>query len=309
MKCFVVFLTLLIVIVWLGSSMVVAQQVNFWQQLDSSFLNVQDFLFYPNGDIFAACGDGSEIAIPFRGILRSSDNGQTWTNMFAQNVRKLALNQKNGDLYAATFHRLFRSSDSGITWIELVTPPGVRDRDGRPWWPIVDMVIDSSGHLFLGVLKNRIGARIYTSIDNGNTWLDDFKVYAIRSLSDMLFHPDGKVYLGTNRGIHYSLRKSSGDKTVFRSLSRPGFRHPRDCFALGVNSKGDIFALVQGNRLIRYQYAVRKFQQIPLPISLSFPTGGRHWYVLHIDPNDNIYVQMVEGEEFKIYRTADFGVT
>ncbi|MBK8708778.1 MAG: hypothetical protein IPN30_09860 [Flavobacteriales bacterium] len=87
-------------------------------------------------------------------IHRSSDNGDTWVELFvaAGNVRSFAF-QGDDDIYAGTiFTGLYRSTDNGANWTLLPALPGTNGS--------LDLVVNAAGTVFTtpldeGVLRCR----------------------------------------------------------------------------------------------------------------------------------------------------------
>ncbi|MCI0613346.1 T9SS type A sorting domain-containing protein, partial [bacterium] len=96
-----------------------------------------------NGYIFAATFGA--------GIIRSTDNGDTWTEVnngiTSGNIRTLAINS-NGDVFAGTYLAVFYSQDEGENWIEINT--GLTNRD------VYVLAIHPSGFIFAGTYASGV---------------------------------------------------------------------------------------------------------------------------------------------------------
>jgi photosystem II stability/assembly factor-like uncharacterized protein len=113
-------------------------------------------------------------------VVRSTDNGQTWTTLQAFNapVVWVELDKNNPDrLFASVANfpngGIFRSENAGATWSQLPNPPRTQ---GRPY-NIVSLndgglVVTYSARRLPGsdTLSQRSG--VFYSTDGGNTWLD-----------------------------------------------------------------------------------------------------------------------------------------
>ena len=107
-----------------------------------------------DGVLWSACGNG---------VLRSSDNGQTWritTGWEITEVLKVKVDPKNPSMvYAATAYGVFRSENSGETWVKRNTG------FVKPF--VSDIIIDrSNARRLLAASEDGI----YGSANSGTSW-------------------------------------------------------------------------------------------------------------------------------------------
>ncbi len=199
-----------------------------------------------------------------RGILHSSDNGDTWERLFNAGAKALAINS-NDQLWAGDFD-LFKSIDHGNTWssipellnskvssicidngdnIFVATSIGIfRSNDNGQNWnlsfrglfePTVTDIESNNQDVFM--VKN---GRLFHSSDIGITWEEiilPLKQYVVSSIE---VKPNGELYvLGSNTIFYpYGIVMKSADngltwtEVVTRSTSDIGFGNNDDIFIL-----------------------------------------------------------------------------
>ncbi len=140
------------------------------------------------------------------GIRRSTDAGQTWTQVASfRNVKAFAAVPANpATVYAVGDSFVYRSTDTGRTWTQCANcPPGLN--------PGVLVMGDSAGLSLLAASK----FGVYRSTDNGTSWrsLTDRVAYstisalAISSADPRIMYAEYKanaVYRTTNGGIDWT---------------------------------------------------------------------------------------------------------
>ena len=151
------------------------------------------------GHIFAG-GDG---------IMRSTDQGASWTKLYTPNignsVEALAINS-NGVIYAASNNHnwepgkvksaILRSVNNGETWERLNLPKSFWDFD------VYSFAIDRHGYIFAGTTRG-----IIRSMDNGRIWRIVLTKLSLKSyLADwhITIDPTGDLYVASSVGIFRS---------------------------------------------------------------------------------------------------------
>ena len=146
------------------------------------------------------------------GVFRSVDGGRTWEGFSSglpksdsqfegsniTNIQCLAIDGRDGTVYAGTTSGIFRSKDGGRTWETInlhVSGPN-----------ITSLVVDSQGGTLYAVTFDGL----YRTSDDGSNWDWASNGLAARSSFPVYFslaldYRDGTLYAGT------------GDKGVFRS--------------------------------------------------------------------------------------------
>jgi hypothetical protein len=114
------------------------------------------------------------------GILKSTDNGQTWTKLAITGdnnptnfsefdiVNRMAIHPVTGDVYAAIQRRIVRSSDGGISWSNVLigTVPASSVAG------VADIMINKAGTKLFAAFSGRNPDRSLAGVwisDNGNT--------------------------------------------------------------------------------------------------------------------------------------------
>lgn len=146
-----------------GSS---APQVNRWEQLGPAFYGVSLLAVDPHDPLTAYAGLGS------RGLFRTQDGGRSWSQLSAEPVSSLAVDQFEPETIWAGFDSfqrrgLFRSLDRGQSWEPVgfagVTIRGTNSRHGEGGiWPDPNR----RGTLYVGTAQG-----VSKTTDGGATWV------------------------------------------------------------------------------------------------------------------------------------------
>jgi hypothetical protein len=187
---------------------------------------VRSLLFARNGDLFAGtyCG----------GIGRSSDRGQTWTqvaNNFVNDMTPIdsLAEIPTGELVAST-GGIGRSIDGGLTWTDVT--PGSGNNPGEWWFPHLSVAAGNSGRLYAsswgGVLR---------SYDHGATWqqvgLADRKIVLVA------ISPDGTVFAVPYPYPH--LWRLANDGQTWEPVGSEAFPDGTLFGSIAFNSQGHVF--------------------------------------------------------------------
>ena len=160
------------------------------------------------------------------GVMRSVDNGDNWTHHAAglenTEIRSLALNSSNGELFVGTTNGVFRSTNNGESWIQI----GLTDNT------VSAIAINTDGTLFAG---DDYGEGIFKSTDNGANWTKSLDGL---SMTVLLINSKGYIFAGTTDGASFSIDNGKTWKDCDE-----GFQvHVTAITAMAINSDGYIFA-------------------------------------------------------------------
>ena len=191
---------LLFILLLLPFSLIFSQQ---WQQLtgEPEGGGVTD-IFYDesSGDLYVATGSLNWPSGEDGGIRRSTDDGNTWNNVFDAYTSRFVMRGPDDNLYASVWdypsnEGFYRSTDDGATWDLLTSVPSGNNifacaiQEGQP------------NTIFIGT-----GQGVMRSLDNGTNW-----AYANNGLpSNTLVRslgvsPDGStIAAGTVNGLYVS---------------------------------------------------------------------------------------------------------
>ena len=193
---------------------------------------VTEIVVMPNSDIFVTTGsyDWPEID---GGVRRSTDDGDTWENVFdAFNGRTITAGA-DGNLYASVWpfpsdEGLYRSSDNGDTWDLLVTVP-----TGNNIFSITVSTATNPTTIFAGTRNG-----VLRSTDNGATWA--FSSTGIPGGSwvrDIEVDLNGVVAAATTNGLFISSdngvqwEQATGDGIENETVTKIVFEYPTDGLA------------------------------------------------------------------------------
>ncbi len=192
----------------------------------------------PNGDLIA--GGANQV-------LRSSNNGDTWT--FMSNIPNpqpgyyityAVQTNANGDifLFPSTFtpEGIYRSTDGGNSWQEIANDISSQ---------ISTFYIEDDGTILAGMSVYGVpnnGPYLYKSTDNGDTWSasdtgiqleDQAKVTAIINVA-------GIYYVGTTKNVYRSINNGESWVSVKNGLTFTSVSGGIKAFA--VDNDGQVFA-------------------------------------------------------------------
>lgn len=173
-----------------------AENENNWAQVYEGPKFIFRLAVNANDDIFALTGG--------EGVLRSTDNGDTWTHvndgLTQLEVWSIVFNS-SGDIFVGTGlqqsspGRVFRSVDNGDTWIEKSN--GLTNNGD-----IQRMAINSNGDIFAGIWGNGI----FCSLDNGETWTqlnNNNGLGADTLICALAINSGGEIFVSSVRGGAY----------------------------------------------------------------------------------------------------------
>jgi len=145
---------------------------------------------------FAMNSSGDLFAATYSGIYHSTDDGDTWALVTDQGARRIICN-RNGILFAGTEYDagVIRSEDNGITW----EPANDGLTDGR----VLCLAINSIDHIFAGTRDG-----VFCSSDHGTSWQPAND--GVRHLAtELSVNSQGYLVAGTAAGGVYISRSST----------------------------------------------------------------------------------------------------
>lgn len=256
---------------------------------------------------------GRDLETDTRGLLRTTDSGQTWEMMALEEFINFIDIDEAGRTFAGTDNGVYRSLDQGETWEQLELPQvtmigtygednvivGLQDEGlfrsedaGETWREtnngfinstVFATAIDAQGRIFAGTERG-----VFRSTDAGATW----ERYGLdEPVSELLITPSGNLF-ARSHGNH--LYRSSTETTNWQTIEAVSVqRVAGDRLALGPD--GQLFDL-EGTTLWRSDDEGETWQSIEAPLAIS----------LAIHPNGDIFL----GSYSKgVYRSSDEGQT
>ncbi len=222
-------------------------QTHYWRKVNNGPWGgiIDAMLVEPTGEYILAGG--------YRGIYRSQDQGNSWTNVYSKlgdiDVSSFAIHpDSTSDIYAAGEYGLLRSTDDGASWSSQGNSP--------PIWDVTSLLIVPAngplpnGRIFIAGNGNN---PVAYSDDLGSTWTysatlpqgGDGRTMAYDASSDKVL-VGGWFSGGPNPGIYISAARNP-------TLSWSATTFPvSDCFALAIANNNRILAGTNASNFLYY---------------------------------------------------------
>jgi uncharacterized protein (TIGR03437 family) len=218
-------------------------------------------------------------------LLTSSDNGNTWTTISAQNVygaQGLAISPGNpAILLGAGFNNLSRSADGGKTWTSVLTlNTGQVAFDPRN--PNVAYALDSSG--------------LYRSSDAGQTWTQAALPYEENSFTLFVSAADSRVFIGEGTQTDAFVTKYSPDGSQILYSTYLGGNSYDMATGIAVDSAGSAYVL-GGTNSADFPVSSNAFQKTLLGSSSPSSPGFQDAFVAKLSPDGSqlVYSTLLGG--------------
>jgi len=147
------------------------------------------------------------------GVLRSMDNGSTWTasntGLTNQSVQTLFINASQ-DLFAGTAGGIFRSTNNGDMWTDVNN--GLANKE------VLTLAGNSGEDIFAGTN----GGGVFRSSDNGDHWNEINAGLTRQIVYSLAFDSNKVIYAGTHGGVFRSVAPTSREARVVNSNAAPG---------------------------------------------------------------------------------------
>ncbi|MGE5316179.1 MAG: T9SS type A sorting domain-containing protein [Acidobacteriota bacterium] len=222
-----------------------------------------------HGHIFLSCGSG---------IVRSTDNGATWTAAYGQGLPSICAMVCTADdaiVAASTDGDVYRSSDEGKQWKK------VRERDGK--WALTVMAVLKDGSIVI----DRNG-EIFRSEDTGTSWKKAGTLPASFAKAFVVAH-NGALIAATSSGVFLSLDRGTSWSESMKGLSYPYTTN------LTIDESGTVYA--SGGRYI--------FRSVDNGKSwMQISRGVETFFVTSIKATRSGYV-FAGTQSYGLYRTID----
>ena len=199
--------------------------------------------FYESGfpHLAAVPGGGVFAAAPRKGLYRSTDEGNTWTQIGPDHVSIQALAiDSSGTIFAGTYQGIYSSTNNGSSWTY------VRFANSC----VYSIAIAPWGQIFAGT-----DTGLYCSTDNGNHWvMSGLAKGRIRSLA---LDPQGYIFAGTfGDGVFLSTDRGSNWVQMNSGLTDPSV------VSFAVDPSGYIFVATLNGHVFRSAKPIRDVWEI-----------------------------------------------
>jgi hypothetical protein len=129
------------------------------------------------------------IGTELNGTFRSTDNGATWVNVFAvDGVLAIGIGPITQNILISTFDGLFRSTDAGSTW-ETVA----QDLD----YIVLDFAYGSGGRILAATWEGGV----YSSTDGGTTWRPLNGGLTVKTVWRLVVNATDQFFGSTENGV------------------------------------------------------------------------------------------------------------
>jgi photosystem II stability/assembly factor-like uncharacterized protein len=175
-------------------------------------------------------------------VLRSTDNGDSWTGLSSNNILVLAISP-NGHIFAGAGAvagvdgSVFRSTDNGDHWTKTHINRTVNA-----------LAINAQGHLFAGSAFSTINNGVLRSIDDGKTWTLVNSGLTDVEVKSLTINANGHIFAGTSSG---SIFRSTNNGDIWSQVFRNPQSPPPEVTSFSINTKGHIFAGTNGSGVLR----------------------------------------------------------
>ncbi len=143
--------------------------------------NNRSVWYYGTGELMGSTQAGTN-SIPGQGIFKSTDGGNTWSQLaatvgqsttqfdnFFDFVWSLAINRQTNTIFAATLGAILRSTDGGNNWVQLL------GRNQGPFSTANDVAVAANGTVYATLSRNGGNFQeygVFRSNNNGDQWTD-----------------------------------------------------------------------------------------------------------------------------------------
>jgi photosystem II stability/assembly factor-like uncharacterized protein len=189
-------LTLLLILLFLNTALLIDNCMSQWVQMSNEMGNITVYSVSSNGNNIYACAG-------INGAYKSSDNGENWTaiNNGLSGHYVWTIKAAGNNLFAGTYAGVYLSTDNGGNWIPV--------NNGLPNQLVYCILVHGS-YLFAGHQTN--GGMSVTT-DNGNTWnacgLSGQSISSLAGYGNNIFAGTGGstptgIYLSTDNGGYWT---------------------------------------------------------------------------------------------------------
>ncbi|NNE47515.1 MAG: T9SS type A sorting domain-containing protein [Rhodothermales bacterium] len=192
-----------------AGSIIVGDQTGILRSTDGgqSWASVTEW----RGDVLEISSSGSIIGLDSGGpgVIRSDDDGVTWTDSNDPGLVDRLGVAPNGDLYISRLGLgLYKSTDNGDTWSDATgdVPRGVSGT-ADVTVQLISFDANSIPYVATGYLdESDVGRHsLFTSVDGGISWqMQDTGFEEITWVNDLDFDPSGVAYAATSTSIYTS---------------------------------------------------------------------------------------------------------
>ena len=193
------------------------------------------------------------------GILRSTDNGETWTQQHVYSADALLITANDFVFAGTSGLGVLRSTDDGLNWAQVNN--GITDSISSPY--INSLAKNKSGEIFAAgfgfIYGGSIKSKIFRSTDYGDSWIEKSNGLQenINNIYDLAVDSNGTIYAGTHgKGIYQSTDNGESWNEKNNGLNNTYI------LSLLISSEANIFASLWENGFFRLTNESSEWEKI-----------------------------------------------
>ncbi|MBS1488930.1 MAG: VCBS repeat-containing protein [Bacteroidetes bacterium] len=174
-------------------------------------------LLFPSGTAnvqltgFVKLADGSILGYGYNGVVRSANDGNTWTLQSSTSVNNLYTGDGN-KLYYFVGNTINLSTNQGVSW----APQSIT---GLPPGNISSLVIDTAGNIYLSYYNNATSTTELWKINSGTTTANKVSTYPGSMVITLNVTASNSIFLTDN--VATKLYKSTNGGSTWATITLP----------------------------------------------------------------------------------------
>ena len=179
---------------WDSGMFISTNGANEWKAINSSFpvsSHIAASIFFGNTLYAGTSGSGFPES-PFEGILKSTNNGDTWSRSGLTNLTISSFASIGSYLFVGTDAGFYLSIDSGSSW-------NLRDSNFTYFGYSISSIAVIGSKIFTSSFATDASGAFYFSSDSGTSWNQPDSGLNVGSIY-VIYPLDGNLFIGTDSG-------------------------------------------------------------------------------------------------------------